>query len=163
MGFQVVAVYHNGTVYSMRTTGRLFAYRASDGVKRWQTAADARMVEEKQKHLNRSHILQASARYGWQQSLVFAGATLIVPKGTTLTGLNPNDGSVQWELKNVISRWCTPTVWKRSGVEYLLCATGGRPGNAQLNLIDPKDGLSGRSTVCTRRNSTWLPPRTLCW
>ncbi len=140
MGFQVAPVYHNGIVFSMGTTGRIFAYAAADGKKLWETKAEPKMLEEMQKHLGKSHILQASARYGWQQSLVFAADTLIVPRKTTLIGLNPSDGSKRWELEKVISPWTTPTVWKHEGNDYLLCATGGKPGEANLNLIDPTSG-----------------------
>ena len=140
MGFQVAPVHHDGTVYSMGTTGRIFAYAAEDGTRRWQTEAESRMLEEKQKHLAKSHILQASARYGWQQSLVIAGNTLVVPRQSSLIGLNPADGSKRWELGKVVSPWTTPAVWKHAGKEYLLCATGGRPGEARLHLIDPAAG-----------------------
>ena len=39
-GFQVAPVYHDGVVFSMGTTGRLFAYSADDGKKLWQTDAE---------------------------------------------------------------------------------------------------------------------------
>ena len=140
MGFQVAPVYHDGTIFSMGTTGRLFAYRASDGKKLWQTEPEERMVEERKKHLARSYVLQASASYGWVQSLVYAGGTLVVPRQTTLFGLDPATGKRKWELQKVISRWSTPTVWRHENQEYLLCATGGKPGEAQLNLVDPAAG-----------------------
>ena len=139
-GFQVAPVYHDGVVYSMGTTGRVFAYAAANGKKLWQTEPTAKMIEERDKHLARSHVLQASARYGWQQSLVFAGDTLIVPRNTTLLGLDPANGKKKWEEPGVISRWNTPTVWRHAKKEYLLCATGGQPGDAQLYLIDPTAG-----------------------
>lgn len=139
-GFQVAPVYHDGAVFSMGTTGRLFAYSAADGKKLWQTDAEEKMLEEKAKHLAKSHILQASARYGWQQSLVFAGDRLIVPRKSTLRGIDPSSGEVDWELTDTISSWQTPTVWKHGGREYLVCATGGKPGEAQLKLINASDG-----------------------
>ena len=140
MGFQVAPVYHGGTIFSMGTTGRLFAYRASDGKKLWQTEPEERMVEERKKHLARSYVLQASANYGWVQSLVFAGGTLVVPRQTTLIGLDPATGKKKWELLQVISRWSTPTVWRHEKKEYLLCAHGRQPGDGQLNLVDPATG-----------------------
>jgi len=139
-GFQVAPVYHGGTVYSMGTTGRVFAYAANDGKKLWQTEPELRMVQERDKHLSKSHILQVSAGYAWQQSLVFAGNTLIVSRDHTLRGLNPHSGAMQWELPQVISRWNTPTVWRPANKDYLLCATGGQPGAAELNLVDPVNG-----------------------
>jgi hypothetical protein len=139
-GFQVAPVYHDGKVYSMGTTGRIFAYSAADGKKLWETKAEPRMIEQRDKHLARSHILQASSRYGWQQSLVFTGGTLIVPRRTTLLGLDPADGTTRWTLKKVISSWATPSPWKHGDKEYLLCATADKPGQAKLHLIDPGAG-----------------------
>ncbi|HIM35617.1 MAG TPA: hypothetical protein EYM33_08805 [Pseudomonadales bacterium] len=139
-GFQVAPVYYQGVVYSMGTTGRLFANSAKDGKKLWQTEPEAKMVEEREKHLAKSQLLQVSARYGWQQSLVLAGGTLIVPRHGALLGLEPTTGKKRWELPKIISRWATPTVWKHDGDEYLLCATGGKPGQGQLRLIDPAAG-----------------------
>ena len=139
-GFQVAPVYHDGAVYSMGTTGRIFAYNAADGKKLWQTKAEPRMIEQRDKHLARSHVLQASARYGWQQSLVFAGGTLIIPRKGTLLGLDPASGKTKWALTKVISSWTTPSLWKHGGKDYLLCATAGKPGQAKLHLIDPRAG-----------------------
>ena len=139
-GFQVAPVYDGGRIYSMGTTGRIFAYAAANGKKLWQTEPEVRMIAERGKHLARSNILQASANYAWQQSLVFAGDTLIVPRKTTLFGLDSANGKKKWELPKVISRWNTPTVWRQGKKEYLLCATGGKPGEAQLNLVDPVAG-----------------------
>ncbi len=139
-GFQVAPVYDGGRIYSMGTTGRIFAYAAANGKKLWQTEPEVKMIAERGKHLARSNILQASANYAWQQSLVFAGDTLIVPRKTTLLGLDSANGKKKWELPKVISRWNTPTVWRQGKKEYLLCATGGKPGEAQLNLVDPVAG-----------------------
>jgi outer membrane protein assembly factor BamB len=140
MGFQVAPVYHEGKIFSMGTTGRLFAYRASDGKKLWQTEPEERMIQEWEKHRSRLSVLQASANYGWLQSLVYAGSTLVVPRQSTLSGLDPATGKRKWELPKVISRWNTPTVWRHEKKDYLLCATGGKPGEAQLNLVDPAAG-----------------------
>jgi len=140
MGFQVAPVYHGSTIFSMGTTGRLFAYQASNGKKLWQTEPEQKMMEERKKHLARSSVLQASANYGWVQSLVFAGNTLVIPRQTILLGLDPATGMRKWELPKVISRWNTPTVWRHDKKEFLLCATGGKPGEARLNLVDPATG-----------------------
>ena len=139
-GFQVAPVYHDGTIYSMGTTGRVFAYTAATGKKLWQTKAEPRMVKERDKHLAMSHVRQASSGYGWQQSLVFAGKMLIVPRKSTLVGLDPADGRPKWLLNNVISSWATPSSWNPGGKDYLLCATAGKPGEAKLHLVDPGVG-----------------------
>jgi len=139
-GFQVAPVYNNGRVFSMGTTGRIFAYSAADGKKLWETRANPRMIARRDKELAKSHVLSASAGYGWRQSLVFAGDTLIVPRKTTLLGLDPACGKARWTLENVISHWTTPSVWKCGDKEYLLCATGGKPRQAKMHLIDPGGG-----------------------
>ena len=139
-GFQVAPVYHDGKVYSMGTTGRIFAYSADDGKKLWETKPEPRMIEQRDKHLAKSHVLQASRGYGWRQSLVFAGGMLIVPRKDVLLALGSADAKIKWTLTKVISSWTTPSVWKHGDKEYLLCATGGKPGQAKLHLIDPKAG-----------------------
>lgn len=140
MGFQVTPVYRDGVVYSMGTTGRVFAHSAMDGKKLWETAPLEKMLEEKAKYLQRSEVYQVTRNYGWQQSLVFAGGTVVVPRGGDLQGLDPEDGSVRWELSRVVSRWVTPAVWKKGCREYLLCPTYGKPGEASLNLVDAEKG-----------------------
>ena len=64
----------------------------------------------------------------------------MIPRQTTLLGLDPATGKRKWELQKVISRWNTPTVWRHENKDYLLCATGGKPGEAQLSLVDPAAG-----------------------
>ena len=139
-GFQVAPVYHDGKVYSMGTTGCIFAYSAADGKKLWQSRPEPRMIEQRDKHLARSQVLSASSGYGWRQSLVFAGGMLIVPRRDALLALGPADGKIKWTLTKVISSWTTPSVWKHGDKEYLLCATGGKPGQARMHLIDPAAG-----------------------
>ena len=140
MGFQVAPVCHDGMVYSMGTTGSVYAYLAKDGKKYWENKAEPYMQDERAKHLAKSHVLQASANYGWQQSLVFAGGHVIVPRQTKIEGVDLDDGAVVWTRYNIISKWCTPSVWKHNGKDYLLCPTGGKPGQAKLNLVDPTNG-----------------------
>lgn len=139
-GYQVAPVYYNGKVFSMGTTGRVFAYSAADGTKFWETKPEPKMVEERDTHLAKSHILQASSRYGWQQSLVFADNTLVVPRKSNLIGLNPKNGQRKWELEKVISSWATPSPWKHGEKDYLLSATVDIPTQAKLYLIDPSVG-----------------------
>ncbi len=139
-GFQVAPVYHDGTVFSMGTTGRVFAYAAADGKKLWSTEPDVEMIERRDKYLAKPHVLQATANFGWQQSLVFAGETLIVPRGDQLRGLDPKSGKEKWELDEVNSSWATPAVWRNEGKEFLLTATVAKPGEAKMNLIDPQAG-----------------------
>jgi len=140
LGFQVTPVYHNGKVFSMGTTGRIFAYSAAEGKKLWQTPADEKMLDEKKKRSQNPSILQATRNYGWLQALVFAGDTLVVPRGSTLTGLDPKSGKQKWKLERITSNWVTPVIWKQDGNEYLLVTSGRNPGQCQLHLIDPQAG-----------------------
>lgn len=139
-GFQVAPAYHEGVVFSMGTTGRIFAYTAADGQKLWGTDPEPKMIEKRDKFLPNPHVLQASARFGWQQSLVMAGGTLIVPRNSQLLGLDPKTGKQIWELKNAISPWATPSLWRLKGQEYLLTATVDKPHQAKMHLNDPEQG-----------------------
>ena len=140
MGFQVTPVYHDGKVFSMGTTGRIFAYNSKDGTKIWQTEAEEKMLAEKKKHLADPNILQASRNYGWVQALVFAEGHLIVPRGSTLLCLDPETGKEVWALEKVTSNWVTPSIWNHKRKEYLLVTNGRNPGTCVLQLIDPSKG-----------------------
>lgn len=139
-GFQVAPAYYDGVVFSMGTTGRIFAFSAADGTKLWSTEPEPRMIEQRDKYLANPHVLQASARYGWQQSLTVAGGTLIVPRGSWLLGLDLKTGAQRWELSEVVSAWATPSLWESEGKQFLLTATVAQPGEAKLHLIDPQAG-----------------------
>lgn len=136
-GFQVAPACHDGTVFSMGTTGRVFAYAAENGKRLWVTEPEESMIDKRDKFLANPHVLQATANFGWQQSLVVAHETLIVPRGSRLLGLDTRTGEPKWELGEAISPWATPSVWKHAGCEYLLAATVAKPGQAKLHLIDP--------------------------
>lgn len=139
-GFQVAPVYHEGVVFSMGTTRRIFAYSAADGQKLWATKPEPQMIEQRDKFLANPHVLQASARFAWQQSLVVAGEMLIVPRNSDLLGLDPKTGKQIWERKGAISPWATPSLWRHDGQEYLLTATVDKPHQAKMHLIDPRQG-----------------------
>ena len=145
-GFQVAPVYHAGKVFSMGTTGRVFAYEAETGKKVWERPALPKMLEERKKGLGDPSTRQATARYAWQQSMVVAGGLLIVPRKDRLIGVDIGSGETKWELggtkdlRSIISRWATPSLWRHDGREYLLAATVDAPGKAALRLIDPSDG-----------------------
>jgi len=146
-GFQVAPVYYKGKVFSMGSTGRVFAYDASTGKKLWETnigKAYEECVKEREevlKALKEGKLISTEGR-GWHTSLVVAEDILIVPTfigshpDTGLMGIDIETGKKKWEIQNAISKYATPNVWQYKDREYILCATV----SGILHLIDPKDG-----------------------
>ncbi len=139
----VSPAYHDGRVFSLGTTGRLYAYDARTGEKLWEVG------------LGRTHEMAEAAKAealkegrfarlgGWLSSLVVADGVLIVPTFTGhergLVGVDPKDGSTRWELPNVLSKFSTPAAVRPSddgGREYLLANTA----DGELRLVDPRSG-----------------------
>lgn len=140
-GFGVGPAYHAGRVFSMGTTGRLYAYDADNGKKLWETdigAAHAQMEEEKKEALADKRLPQ---NFGWDCSLVVVEGVLIVPLyehsvDMGLRGVDVANGKTLWELPKVNSRYATPAIFHHEGREYLVVAN--RQG--ELRMIDPRDG-----------------------
>ncbi len=144
-GFQVAPAYWRGKVFSMGSTGRLFAYDAAAGRKLWQGDIGPGY---KQASKERDQILAAAAQGrwtdpdgpGWHTSLIVADGVLVVPtysgRDTALRGIDVETGQMKWELKEAVSKYATPNVWRHAGREYVLCATVG----GVLRLIDPRNG-----------------------
>lgn len=148
-GFQVAPAYHDGKVFAMGTTGRLFAYKAGDGTRLWQAdigAAHKAAAKEREAALAAG----AAGKWvepdgpGWHASLVVADGVLVVPtysgssygRDTTIRGVDVNTGETKWEVKDATSRWATPAVWRHGDREYILTANLA----GVLRLIDPRDG-----------------------
>lgn len=150
LGWQVGPVYAEGRVFSLGTTGRLFAYEATTGAKLWQSdigAAHAAMEKTKAEVLAEASQgkVKTVTRMGWCSSLVVAGGTLVVPlfdgHDTSLRGVDPATGATKWELKAATCRWATPAVWRHDGKEYLLAGTiGSRSTGGAVRLIEPASG-----------------------
>lgn len=139
-GFCVSPAYHDGTVFSMGTTGLLYAYSADDGRKLWQTdigPAHQQALEHKAKVLAQKTL---AGGMGWDVSLIVASGVLVVPMfdGTdvSLRGVDTKSGNKLWEVAKACSRHATPAVWTHQGKQYLLTATV----SGELRLIDPNDG-----------------------
>ncbi len=146
-GFQVAPAYAAGKVFSMGTTGRIFAYESATGRKLWERPPLPELAEARRKWLAEPSVFQVtSGGHLPQQSLVVAGGVLIVPRGRQLMGLDASTGQTKWqlggtrELPEVIAGYATPSVWRHQGREYLLVANAAPPGKAELRLIDPQDG-----------------------
>jgi outer membrane protein assembly factor BamB len=148
-GFQVAPCYADGRVFSLGSTGRLFAHDAATGAKLWQTdIGPTAHTEAKRREEGLAAAAQGKftppAGLEWFTSLVFAESVLVAPtfagsnygRDTGLRGYDPQDGKLLWEAKDAISKWTTPSVWRHGDREYLLCATIA----GSLRLLDPRDG-----------------------
>ncbi|MGD0896556.1 MAG: PQQ-binding-like beta-propeller repeat protein [Thermoguttaceae bacterium] len=142
-GFQVAPVYSRGRIFSMGSTGRLFAYDAATGKKVWQSDIGGAYQAQEQV---RARILSGLAKRkwsyaqspAWHTSLTVADNTLIVPtfvKGG-LRGIDPQSGKVKWEAAGVGSHLVTPSIYRSGGREYVLTANP----DGQMRLLDPRDG-----------------------
>ena len=139
-GFCVSPAYHQGTVFSMGTTGLLYAYDAKTGRNLWEKdigPAHAAALEHKQAVLEKQTL---PGGMGWDVSLVVAGDMLIVPMfdgvDVSLRGVDSKSGTTKWQLEQACSRHATPAVWSGGGKQYLLTATV----SGKLHLIDPAKG-----------------------
>lgn len=140
-GYCVSPVYHDGTVFSLGTTGRLYAYVANTGKKRWETnigAAHEEALAHKQQCLAEKKL---PGGMGWDVSLVVADGVLIVPtyRGGAdigLRGVDVENGKTLWTIDQACSRHATPAPWRHGDREYLLAATV----SGLLRMIDPQNG-----------------------
>ena len=140
-GFGVAPAWHDGRVFSMGTTGRLYAYDAGSGEKLWETNIDVaheRMEAEKQKALDNRTL---PGKFGWDASLVIADGVLIVPTydsaiDMSLRGVNVENGDVLWEQQQACSRYATPAVFHHDDHQYVLVAN--RRG--EMRMIEPRSG-----------------------
>lgn len=139
-GFCVSPAYHKGTVFSMGTTGLLYAYSAETGKKIWETGigpAHEKALEHRTKVLEKKTL---PGGMGWDVSLVIAEGVLMVPMfdgvDVSLRGVDTQTGRKLWELPNVCSRHATPGVWTHKDKQYVVTATV----SGRLHLIEPTKG-----------------------
>ena len=141
-GIHAGPVHHEGVVYSLGSTGRLFAHDASSGAKRWESDAHPLRAACREARAEALAGLAAGRfRYDlnpdWCASLAVVGGTLVVPDMKTgLVGVDLKDGSRKWVAGGVTNRWATPACWRHAGREYLLVANE----KGELRLLDPADG-----------------------
>jgi outer membrane protein assembly factor BamB len=139
-GWGVTPAYHQGRVFSVGTTGRLYAYDAVTGKKLWEkilgTTHEAG-EREKKAALTEKRLPKLG---GWLSSLVVADGVLIVPlfdgAEQGLRGVEPATGKTLWEVPRVLSRLATPAVFRHDGHSYLLANTAG----GELRCLDPQTG-----------------------
>ncbi len=140
-GFCVSPAFSDGKIFSMGTTGALYAYDSKSGDKLWEKnigKAYQKALEHKEKCLNKEEL---AGGMGWDSSLIVAQKTLIVPlfdssPDQTLRGVRLKDGETLWEIPKACSRHATPAIWTHHGKQYLLSATV----SGELRLIDPPSG-----------------------
>jgi outer membrane protein assembly factor BamB len=148
-GLQVTPAAAGGRVFSLGSTGRLFAHDAKSGKLRWRSdigPAHASMAEARAAALKKagSGTLVTPTGAGLHCSLLAVADVVVAPnartgRGSRDIGLRGHDaatGELRWELESVISRHATANIWMYRGTPYLLCA--GTSGT--LSLIDPSDG-----------------------
>jgi outer membrane protein assembly factor BamB len=142
-GCQVAPVHHRGVVYSLGSTGRLFAHDTGTGKKLWESdvhparAALAQSREAALKTLAGGQWPKYDLNPNWCSSLTIAQDVLIVPdqKGGLL-GVDRVKGTRIWSMPAAIAPWATPSVWRHNDREYVLCANI----KGELRLIDPAAG-----------------------
>jgi len=139
--FAVAPVYDDGRVFSMGTTGRLYAYDAGTGKKLWESNIGPGF---ERRHAEKAEVLKElrlPKQTGWDCSLVAVGGVLIVPTyddatNVSLRGLDVKSGQKLWEVPAATSRYATPATFHHQGREYVL--TANRRG--EMRLIDPRSG-----------------------
>ncbi len=142
-GWGVSPVYHDGRVYHLGTTARLYCYDAQTGAKIWEQGLGRthELAEQaKAAALEQQRFGDAQLLSGWLSSLVVAADVLICPTFTGsprgLAGVDPENGEILWEIGGVLSKFSTPAVVRLEGREYLLANSG----RGELRLIDPRSG-----------------------
>ncbi len=138
-GWGPTPVYHDGRVFAVGTTGRLYALSATDGKLLWEASVGARHEEmEELKAEWMAKQVQPGKCGAWDSSPVVAGGVLVVPdyRGG-LRGHDVEDGKLLWERPRVLCDKATPAIVRIDGEELLLCP-GGRDG--KVHLINPADG-----------------------
>ncbi len=150
--FMVTPAYHAGKIFSLGSTGILYAYDAKTGQKLWED--DRGSLAQQMPAIKKSLMAERKAMAGGAAmavSLVVADGILIVPqfdaeghnRDVPLRGVSIDTGKSLWEVPSATSRYATPAVWSHAGRQYILCATIGTSGKhdaASLRLIDPRDG-----------------------
>lgn len=142
-GFHGGPVLAGGVVYSLGSTGRIAAYDALTGERRWQSDVHPqRAAMQKERETMLAGLAEGRLSYRTDidlcASLAVIGGVLIVPVagGGDLIGVDLRTGALRWAARDVSARWATPATWRHADREYLLAANE----RGELRLIDPTDG-----------------------
>lgn len=138
-GWGVTPAYFQGRVFSIGTTGRLYAYDTATGKKLWEAnigTAHQAAEADKKAALAEKRLTKLPS---WLSSLIVAEGVLVVPlfdgAEQGIRGVNVTTGQTLWEAPKVLSRLATPSVF-RDGRAFLLVHTS----HGELRAIDPKNG-----------------------
>ena len=140
--FSVSPVYHKGNVYSMGSTGRIYAYDAKNGSLIWESSLKEyhkRMNSSVQQSLETKQFPQFAMK-SWdahfKSSLIVVDDILIVPG---LKGYDLKTGEVLWSAAPG-PKFGGPSIWKHNGKEYLLVSQAKSETESLLRLVSPKTG-----------------------
>jgi outer membrane protein assembly factor BamB len=127
----------DGVVFSLGTTGTVYAYDGRTGAKRWQSdlpAAAGAKAARAARLAQRIDEVKGMPR-PWLGSLAVVPGRVIVPTGNDLSGLDMVDGRVVWTVRNCIHEFSSPTIVRPEGKPLVVVAA-----NGIARAIDPSDG-----------------------
>lgn len=127
----------DGVVYSLGTTGTVYAYDAKTGAKRWQSdvpAAGGAKKARETRLAQRADEVKGMPR-PWLGSLAVVPGRVIVPAGNDLSGIDMADGRVVWTVSGCIHEFASPTIVRPEGKPLVVVAN-----NGVARAIDPADG-----------------------
>ena len=138
-GWGPTPVYHDGRVFAVGTTGRIYALSAADGTLLWESNVGPRHEQMEKLKTEALKARSAPGNFGsWDSSPILAGGMLVVPDYSGgLRGHDVKTGKLQWQRPKVLADTATPAIVSLDGRQLLLCP-GGMDG--QVHLVDPKDG-----------------------
>jgi outer membrane protein assembly factor BamB len=163
-GFQVACAIDDGRVFSVGSTGRLFAHDARTGTKLWQTDVGgghkaSLALKEKSLATAKGGKIVIPDEPSWFTSPVVADGVLIVSDfagnpDVGLRGHDPKTGELKWSVPKIVSRWATPSLWRHEGKTWVLTATC----SGTLQMIDPQTGTLAWQVKGLGKNMTTLGP-----
>lgn len=140
-GWAVTPAYHDGRVFSLGTTGRLYALDAGTGKLLWERSVGA--FHERMEALKKNALAQRQMGHwpAMRCSLTVAQNVLVVPdyvgaRDIGLIGIDPRTGRTLWQLPNAVFNMAPPAVWHGDGRAYLLAGSY----SGHLRLVEPATG-----------------------
>lgn len=133
------AACHEGTVYSLGTTGLLHAYDALTGAKRWSapTPGHAGMIKKRDEAVAKGEI--ATGPKVLNSPVIAAGRVIVndwLGTGDGLAAFDAVSGKPVWHVPNCSCEFATPTLARPGGRLVLLSYSE----SGVLTCIDPENG-----------------------
>ena len=144
----VTPVIGNGMVFVWGGIGKIYAYDAKTGAKRWESDAGPfhkNALEAKTKALAAKTILDTYGESGKafqsiRTGLILADKVLVAPDGYDgLIGIDAATGRELWRERAVLAKGVTPALWRNQGKIHLLCPRG-VPDKGTYALLDSATG-----------------------